>query len=152
MSHQIGTVICCQSSAKIWTLVRYRLVELCNSIDLPIELSIHIPNLFSLDWEPHSRTVLSSGSDTDPCAIWTLKLDIGIELLSWKGARWLDTDPCAIRTGRLVGQYSVSCSRVSRFYKPLSVGQRNWRQYSQRYHRLSLTLLGESVKLKSQVT
>ena len=53
-----------------------------------------------------------------------VKLDIGTELLSRTGASQLDTDPCAIRTGRLVGQYSGS-SRVSHFYRPLSVGQRN---------------------------
>ena len=70
----IGTVVYCQSSAKIQTLVQYGLEELCNSIALLIELSTQIPTLFSLDWEPHSRTVLSSGSDTDPCAIqyWSL--------------------------------------------------------------------------------
>ena len=53
-----------------------------------------------------------------------VKLDIGTELLSRTGASQLDTDPCAIRTGRLVGQYSGS-SRVSHFYRFLSVSQRN---------------------------
>ena len=147
----IGTEIYCQSPAKIQTLVRYRLVELCNSIAPPLELSIKTPTLFSLNSEPYSRTVLSSGSDMDPCAMRTLKLDIGIELLSRTGASQLDTDPCAIRTGRLVGQYSGS-SRVSHFYRLLWVSQRNWRQYSQNHYILSLTPSSESVKLKPQLT